>query len=130
MNKFSINNKQISSPRKEATHENIQRIAAVTTHKILLLAKKDEQKYRQILGSLQTNEVEDKIKHGIEFAFLPGFITKAYLSNQWKNGDNKTLTYKKWSNANKLTVTFKISKSRGISGLWMASFTLINIDII
>ena len=87
--------------------------------------------YSRILGELTLEKCQEKISTGIKIKFFPGFLEKAYLSNEWKNGDKKTLYYNSWNNGKDiLSVTFKITKSRGISGSYMASFILDEVDIV
>ena len=103
-------------------------ISRQTSRKILLLLAKHPENYSKIVGGgLTVTDCEAKVANGINICFFPAFMEKAYLANHWKNGDTKTLRYTEWNDT--LCVTFKISKTVGISGMRMASFTLINVDI-
>lgn len=82
------------------------------------------------MGNLTGDIREKQIEMGLQLKFFPSFVDKAYFSNEWKDGDTKTLTYVGWSDTHKLCVTFKISKTVGISGIRIASFTLESVDIV
>ena len=108
--------------------DRIEWIGRQTSRKILLLLAKNPANYSKIVvDGLTSDACEEKIARGITRCFFPAFMEKAYLSNQWINGDTKTLRYKEFNHI--LCVTFEISKTVGISGMRMASYKLVNVDI-
>ena len=112
------------------TLERMNKICKLTSRKCLLLIHKDHHKYLRIIGNLTGDICEEKIEMGLKLKFFPSFVEKAYFSNEWKDGDTKTLIYAGWSNTDKLSVTFKINSTVSPSGIRTASFTLESVDIV
>ena len=101
--------------------EMARRILLYSTHNF------GQEKYSRIKGNLSLEICQEKISEGIQKCFVPAFLQKAYGESQtWKNGDKKTLSYKKWNHdEDTLCVTFRIRP-----GAFSASFTLDKVDIV